>query len=803
MNAESIAISLGRYSRNSGGGFIACCPAHPDKNPSLAIVDSDNGVLVKCFAGCEQGAVIEALQGLNLWPVNDNPMPAARTSTSTKIWRPIVPIPDDAPKPPKEHYRHGKPALSWDYRDAKGSLLQVVCRFNTDNGKQVLPLTYCTNGNRSEWRWQGLPEPRPLYGLELLDNKKDVVAVEGEKPTDAARRLLGPSIPVVTWPGGCNAVKKADWSPMSGLSVAIWPDADLPGIKAAIAVAEACLAAGAESVKIVEPPPDVTQGWDLADAEVEGWSREEVLSRLKAGLTLEEFKKMYLPEATSECSASRDDDAPVAWEEPLMFGQTTTPDIPATILPGWLGDYVGAVSATAKTPPGMAVMLALSTVSTCLQKKFIVFPRGTDYHEPVNIWTVTSLPPSSRKTYVITALTDPISIWELEQSDRMADSIRQTKTKREVNLARIAKLTTQAANTDDPQKRDVLLYKIDEARKDTPDELRLPRLWTGDVTPERLQMLLAEHGEKMALLSDEGGIFEIMGGLYSDGKVNLDVFLQAHAGKSVRVDRASRTAHLNSPALTFGLAVQPSVISDLANGSKKRFRGNGSLARFLYCLPKNNIGMRDVRKNEPIPEVIKAKYHARIIDMLNIAPEVDGKGIEQPRRLILDADALECWLAFSEYIESKQGPNGEYEPIQDWTGKLPGAALRLAGLLHVVEHGVSTAIINQATMVMVLDLATLLIEHAKAAFSLMGADPITDDAKAIFKWISVNDLESFTKNKVRVAMKGRWAKPERLTKALKELQDRDILGDHYQGKTGGRYAMAYPVNPLAFGRGVA
>ena len=91
----------------------------------------------------------------------------------------------------------------------------------------------------------------------------------------------------------------------------------------------------------------------------------------------------------------------------------------------------------------------------------------------------------------------------------------------------------------------------------TPEEMRAPRLWTSDSTPERLQSLLADHDERMALISDEGGIFEIMAGLYSDGKANIDVFLQAHAGRSVRVDRGSRTVYLNKPSLSFGLAIQP------------------------------------------------------------------------------------------------------------------------------------------------------------------------------------------------------------------------------------------------------
>lgn len=68
MDAESIARALDKP-RRSGKSWLACCPAHPDKNPSLAITVTERGkVLVKCFAGCDQQAVIEALRARGLWP---------------------------------------------------------------------------------------------------------------------------------------------------------------------------------------------------------------------------------------------------------------------------------------------------------------------------------------------------------------------------------------------------------------------------------------------------------------------------------------------------------------------------------------------------------------------------------------------------------------------------------------------------------------------------------------------------------------------------------------------------------------
>jgi putative DNA primase/helicase len=69
MKAETIARALG--GRKAGGGWMARCPAHEDREPSLSIRDADDGkVLVRCHAGCVQGRVIAALWSRGVWDGN-------------------------------------------------------------------------------------------------------------------------------------------------------------------------------------------------------------------------------------------------------------------------------------------------------------------------------------------------------------------------------------------------------------------------------------------------------------------------------------------------------------------------------------------------------------------------------------------------------------------------------------------------------------------------------------------------------------------------------------------------------------
>ena len=59
MNAEGLARALG--GRQFGGQWLARCPCHEDRTPSLSITDGKDGrVLLHCFAGCDARDLIAA-----------------------------------------------------------------------------------------------------------------------------------------------------------------------------------------------------------------------------------------------------------------------------------------------------------------------------------------------------------------------------------------------------------------------------------------------------------------------------------------------------------------------------------------------------------------------------------------------------------------------------------------------------------------------------------------------------------------------------------------------------------------------
>lgn len=66
MSTENILTRLDKVRKTSGHSWIACCPAHGDKSPSLAIKEIEDGrTLLHCFAGCGAVEVLDSI-GLTL-----------------------------------------------------------------------------------------------------------------------------------------------------------------------------------------------------------------------------------------------------------------------------------------------------------------------------------------------------------------------------------------------------------------------------------------------------------------------------------------------------------------------------------------------------------------------------------------------------------------------------------------------------------------------------------------------------------------------------------------------------------------
>lgn len=487
------------------------------------------------------------------------------------------------------------------------------------------------------------------------------------------------------------------------------------------------------------------------------------------------------------------------WSELAIPGGKAPSALTADLLPTWLGEMAAAVSHATATPPDMATMFSLGIVAICLQRRFVVAPKGDDYVEPLVLWLLVSMLSGSRKSAVVKALKAPLDEWEQRERLAMLTQVSQRNRERQAVDDLVARMMRDLAKVDDLAERRKQLAEVAEIERQKPDELFYPELYGSEPTPEAVQRELVKQGERFAVLSDEGGALAILGGLYSGGKrANIDVFLQGHAGSGLRVHRAGREPlYVEQAAVSLVLAIQPGILCEVAEN--QAFRHSGLIARFLPALPTSNIGKRDVRRSSAIDPGIKQRYHDGILGLL-----VGRKAFaEEPVRLDFTEPARELWLDFAEEIERQQGDGQRFESIRDWTGKLPGAVARIAALIELAEVGTQTDSVSLCSVERAVELGRRLIEHALAMFGMIGANEKDADALAVLRWVKANDLKEFDRTDLYRAHEARFGgNTERATAAIKRLVEWGALR-HYRIKPakeskGGRPRDLLLVNPKVF-----
>jgi len=270
-------------------------------------------------------------------------------------------------------------------------------------------------------------------------------------------------------------------------------------------------------------------------------------------------------------------------------------------------------------------MLALSVLGAACAKKVRIEVKA-GYQEPLNIFTVVALPPANRKSAVFKQVVKPVEDYEREEAKRTGREITQKQAARKIKESKLKKMQEQAASAKGLNLDSLVEQASSLAGELAETPVSAPtRCIADDCTPEKLINLLGDQGGRIAVLSPEGDIFDLMAGRYSVNRTpNFGVHLKGHAGDTLRVDRVGRAPEfIEQPALTLGLTVQPEVIHGLA--AKPGFRGRGLLGRFLYSLPPSNLGYRDTNA-PPVPDHVYELYRGGLSVLLNLSNEMGEDG---------------------------------------------------------------------------------------------------------------------------------------------------------------------------------
>jgi len=487
------------------------------------------------------------------------------------------------------------------------------------------------------------------------------------------------------------------------------------------------------------------------------------------------------------------------WPELMPISGPEPESIVPEDFPECVAGIVRAASDCLEVPCELPALLALGVLATACQKRFQILSAG-GHVEPLSLFLLPALNPGERKTAAKNLIVRPIETFERQLQAAVGDELRENESKRQTAFKRIEHLRGVAAKDKDASAREIAQREIDELEREMPPARYKPQLICDDCTPEHVATLLSRNGERMAVLSDEAGIFDLINGRYSAKGPNLDVFLQSHAGSQVRVDRGSReSVLLHNPAMTVCCSVQPYVLQEL--GANRAFKGRGLVARFLFAMPKSRLGFRTLQPKQ-VPERVETQWSDLVQSLLNIPQHHDEFNGPTALTISLSPEAYRIWRQEQRQTEKEMRPGGVWNSETGWASKYPGAVLRIAGVLHCavcVSQGNSPADVRvtESTMESAVRIGRKIKQHSLKVFGEMGLSEDLRFASKIAEWIQRTGQTEFTKRECsRHCNSAGYGK--QLDGAFGLLTERGWIRPGVQkatGASGGRPSYPFEVNP--------
>ncbi len=446
------------------------------------------------------------------------------------------------------------------------------------------------------------------------------------------------------------------------------------------------------------------------------------------------------PDLEGLIGASLRDDAPTGtttapdepWPEPIPLGANIAlPPFPTHVLPDWIADHAEEVAVDLQVPVDLPALLAIGALSTLCAGHLKLNVRGR-WTEHANLYIVIAMPPSTGKSPAYKAMCSAVTELETEHA-------RQTRATVAANQDIVDSIEgelkrAKALDSPDPRQLVDLRAKLFTAQE---QPTATPKLTVGDATPEALAKLIADNGGRIAIHSTEGGVFGLMTGRYSD-RTNLDVYLQGWSGDRLDTVRVGREANEAPEAiLTMVLTVQPSVIRALADTPE--LAGRGLTARFMYAVPPDVLGHRDLAFRPATNSGSDDRYHDQ---MMTIGRRM--LSWERPATLHLSDPAAQHYSDWRQALERRRLPDGDLRPMAEWTGKLESSVLRLAVLLHVAHGHPHDAPVEMATITQAISVGEYWLTHAAHVHDLWGSSPDIAMARKILDWAEGAGNASFT-----------------------------------------------------------
>lgn len=491
--------------------------------------------------------------------------------------------------------------------------------------------------------------------------------------------------------------------------------------------------------------------------------------------SISEIDKDFLKDISEEIIKNK-------WEQPIPFEKENHYQaFPVDNLPKTLSEYLKAVCEFVQVDSSMVALPMLSVLSLCLQGKAVVAYPANAHTESLNIYTLTIAPPGERKSGVFKALIRPVEEYVRRYNEHHYKDIEEYKSKRA-----FLEHQKQAAMNGKNASFERVKQLTDELCELEP--VHEMRLICSDTTPEALAAEMSKQCGCMAVMDDEGSVFDVISGLYNNGQGNINLFLKAYDGSSHTIFRRnSENITLNASYLTIGIMTQPQQFIRTINNPQ--FMGRGLMQRFLFSFPLGKAGNQNFTSKDIPPNLQKA-YDELIVKLLQISKS------DKPAKLIHDKESYNVLNGYFNLLQCKMKIGGMFDNdiLKEYASKHFGKVLKITGLLHLCDHTVEEPI-NAQTAMNAVQIGLWAENMALKAFDgEIADDEITKNAKYILCRIKERNYDSLTLRELKRNCKGVHNK-EAFEAAIELLEDMHYLKCETVRNTNGQPYIQCYINP--------
>lgn len=363
--------------------------------------------------------------------------------------------------------------------------------------------------------------------------------------------------------------------------------------------------------------------------------------------------------------------------------ETEEPPFPIEMLPERIAAPVKEFARYASMSQA-STFLAVATMLSGAVGRDLLIQTGADRYCHLNIFTLVFSPTGNGKSLYLERAEVPLKQKAKEIAESHEDHIEDIDFQLEGLEDQIEEAVKLMSDGPTHEKGKALFKQLKKRKRDLIASKDEKIYWVEDYSIQELGKLLRKSDEQLVSVSDEAVdcILNLLGANNKNGKPEDSIYNKAYSGRGGRVDRISRDpVLLHNPWMAIHWVTQPEKIPMLYNS--KSIDGCGFLERCIAYHDTSKpkfLGWNGLQVNQDIA----AKYDHLWRSLFDFFRK--GEGGE--RTIMTSAEAAD-FMMYRTKDNIERRADGDLQPISGFAARWVENGWRLAGILHVAEHGVN------------------------------------------------------------------------------------------------------------------